>query len=809
MKITKYSYISFSVIFILFSTLFQSQIINCFLFNKEKIDIDIKEIIKKELQSKNLEDSNDCLVTKEEARIILQEKYNINPDYIEIDNNIRFILGKCYPILYLPGLYASRMVATINCPVLKQDFLHFVKMRLFCGNTIREDETNEYEEYVIYPSIFDSPFQIRVTENINKFTACQGYFYRFYNSRKECPNENCDYSDGIRISFYGGTKKTKKESKCGIKAQEDIIYASNFLPSFITNRLTEANFYVMIQNYRKMGYKDGFSPAGISFDYRRYINTYKYFENSFEYIINRLYRNTGKPVVIITHSLGGLYAYNQLIKVSPQILEKVKSFVPIVPPFAGASHLLEAYLYGLGDFDTEINIIDIAKIKIEMTKFSESLYFSMAPVVAELRPQPGVIKALQKPEYSKLKLAIEELLQVEKECWYQNCPSEKVKNMTKNYYDVFGDDFPSLADEDCQLDEEELKFMEKSKNNYQLNFHRKCVTNLYDILKCPFIVYEKDFGQNVPAEKMRELCGIYNSSLLYLINKDTCEKKNFDEIFNIKLKNDKNLKTNIKIEEGLAPLDSLFKNNAKYPYNFNEFNILLENYNKNYGEKYNKVLSKEDFETEEEFQAKGRINVEYVLNNSLLQDLPIPPVDTYIVYGSYHSTDVGFIYDNSNKEKATFDRDEYLQNGGDGTVPNFSSMLTGMKWLYEKKINKLEQNIKLIEYCSLAGKEGNKYSYNTETFKDKAFIALTCDCINPDNKSYNDIDCTHAAIPQDSYLIDMIKKEILFDEKNLNEFNDDKRRAIKNYKKSFDYEQTCNDALYFFHTEDMDQVDWF
>ena len=31
---------------------------------------------------------------------------------------------------------------------------------------------------------------------------------------------------------------------------------------------------------------------------------------------------------------------------------------------------------------------------------------------------------------------------------------------------------------------------------------------------------------------MRELCGIYNSSLLYLINKDTCEKKNFDEILN-------------------------------------------------------------------------------------------------------------------------------------------------------------------------------------------------------------------------------------------------------------------------------------
>ena len=142
-------------------------------------------------------------------------------------------------------------------------------------------------------------------------------------------------------------------------------------------------------------------------------------------------------------------------------------------------------------------------------------------------------------------------------------------------------------------------------------------------------------------------------------------------------------------------------------------------------------------------------------------------------------------------------------------MPNFSTMLTGMKWLYEKKMNKLEQKIKLIEYCSLAGNEGNKYAYNSNTFKDKTFIALTCDCINSDNKSYNNVDCSHAAIPKDSHLIEMIKKEILFDENNLSDFNDDKKKAIKLYKHSFDYEQTCNNALYYFLREDMDQIDWF
>ena len=120
--------ISFSLIFIIFINITLFQFINCHFFKSEKMDIDLKEMLREQINQEKLGDTNDCLVSEEEARIILTEKYNINPDYIEIDQNIRFILGKCYPIIYLPGLFASRMMATINCPVLKKDFLHFVKM---------------------------------------------------------------------------------------------------------------------------------------------------------------------------------------------------------------------------------------------------------------------------------------------------------------------------------------------------------------------------------------------------------------------------------------------------------------------------------------------------------------------------------------------------------------------------------------------------------------------------------------------------------------------------------------------------------
>ena len=51
-------------------------------------------------------------------------------------------------------------------------------------------------------------------------------------------------------------------------------------------------------------------------------------------------------------------------------------------------------------------------------------------------------------------------------------------------------------------------------------------------------------------------------------------------------------------------MDTLFENHAKYPYNYNEFYELLDEYNSKYAARYNKTLTKDDFETEEEFQKR-------------------------------------------------------------------------------------------------------------------------------------------------------------------------------------------------------------
>jgi len=61
------------------------------------------------------------------------------------------------------------------------------------------------------------------------------------------------------------------------------------------------------------------------------------------------------------------------------------------------------------------------------------------------------------------------------------------------------------------------------------------------------------------------------------------------------------------------------------------------------------------------------------------------------------------------------------------------------------------------------------------------------------NKNTYDNECTHSAMPKDCYVINLIKNEIITNDKNLWEFSEDKRNAIKSYDKNYDYEQTCND----------------
>ena len=151
-------------------------------------------------------------------------------------------------------------------------------------------------------------------------------------------------------------------------------------------------------------------------------------------------------------------------------------------------------------------------------------------------------------------------------------------------------------------------------------------------------------------------------------------------------------------------------------------NYLLSKFNRDYSLNYESI-SKNVFESYDNIREGVKQSIAYHNSISIIKDLPVPPIDTDLVYGSFAPTiaALGFDDDDFTKDPTI------LEKGGDGTVPTWSSLLTGLKWIYDKKKQNLSQNIRLIEFCSRLGKTG-QYKYDAN--KNQNFAALEYSCLN-------------------------------------------------------------------------------
>ena len=122
-----------------------------------------------------------------------------------------------------------------------------------------------------------------------------------------------------------------------------------------------------------------------------------------------------------------------------------------------------------------------------------------------------------------------------------------------------------------------------------------------------------------------------------------------------------------------------------------------------------------------------KASIKFQDDSSLIKDLPYPPADTDLVYTSYSPTTNMVVVNDDD-----FSSDGYvLKRGGDETVLAWSSLLTGLKWIYEmKKDSSYKNKVRLIEYCSRLAYIG-QYKYDPN--KQQTFAALGCDCISSKN----------------------------------------------------------------------------
>ena len=602
--------------------------------NKLKIienkDISVTTFVKDyaiQLSYEQIINGDDCLLPKKEASKILKSQYGIknnNPD-----ENLRFILGKCSPVLLVPGLYTPKLNVEFNCTGLttEEKDTTLKNIRLYCGyNDICKNDKKENEDIALLFSIF-GPCGISKL-NANNYAACLGHLSTYFQNENECPkvgNKNiCHYSKYVKVGYYGGTTETKKNSKCGVEGIRNIIQTIGLnADNFFTDNFAQPadSFGTISKELNNKNYKEGFSFAALPNDYRRYISTNNFAKEVFKSQINRLYKNTGKPVVIVSHSLGSLVALTNLLlnKDDKEFMKKIKKFLAIAPPFSGATRALDIFFHGTKDFNS---------LGTDFKLFGQYLMYKSIPVIMELRPKSIAAKIFLDPLYKELGDAIKERLELERYCNNNDCKSNNIDKKTKKFDTIFKGYFPSLLDKECEY--------EKKIHGNKETFNRKCYTNIYNVGECPIIITKS----NKPKKKgyLNDLyCNKYGKGYFYLGEYNNKERNCLDEM----------------LYSNKCP--NVFSDEKAVKHLIKQFNgkDIYEKIDKNYFD---------DYET---IKAGIKKSIEYQNEIDILKDLPVPPVDTELLYASFNPTITTLIL---NDEDFT-EKGKIFNRGGDETVP--------------------------------------------------------------------------------------------------------------------------------------------
>ena len=181
--------------------------------------------IEKEINEKlkGLFDTEECLPSKSEAKEILLKDYGISLDK-NPDENLRFTIGKCNPVLFVPGIYATKLIGTIYCKGLKEEKDIYKEMRVFCGDSVCKGDT--IEEHPFFVALLDPATNILNTDS-NKYSGCLGFFMQFFNKKDECPKmKNGNVFDYIKADLVLDEEKIRKEEeeKEKIKRENERIF---------------------------------------------------------------------------------------------------------------------------------------------------------------------------------------------------------------------------------------------------------------------------------------------------------------------------------------------------------------------------------------------------------------------------------------------------------------------------------------------------------------------------------------------------------------------------------------------------------
>ena len=268
---------------------------------------------------------------------------NQNKQYLKA-----FAEGNCSPVILIPGIGATKLIAKINCKILQKKSPKIFKACGWesCNEHHRYKSLTPLPEYTIWVPGLDSPMSFIRPFFSSKlcFEGMMGFRIVQGKGKNKIKLESVE---GVEVRVMGDTAGSDgfADSKCGLEAIEDLAPLS-FQPKI-------ARYYRMLATgLEASGYKLGLTMQALPFDWRRKVAD----DDSrlrLRKILKEMYEMTGKRVTVVSHSLGSYYALDLLWSMGQAEKDRmVARWIALAPPLVGALKSVQTLIGKIGNYSS-------------------------------------------------------------------------------------------------------------------------------------------------------------------------------------------------------------------------------------------------------------------------------------------------------------------------------------------------------------------------------------------------------------------------------------------------------------------------
>ena len=300
---------------------------------------------------------------------------NISNDTDTQQKLLSFIQGPCSPVVIVPGLTASKLQLTIDCPTLQREAPNIFASCGWSTCSWSIIHSKPAPEYILWVASVDSPmgFIIPGWET----SECFGNLVKLdYNETEKEIYLKYSNPPGVNITWFGNTPETVALKECGFASINDLL-------PFPFQTSETAGYHQIQEYYKYMGYQVGLNLFAVPYDFRKTT-----LANELIYTLKRTIKYahalTGKKVILMAHSMGNFGALNILNSMTPEEKEEmILNYIAVTPPFLGATKALKIVIGGDDEFIWH---------HLGLSFFSQKMFLGSSSAAYDLLPKDAFFR---------------------------------------------------------------------------------------------------------------------------------------------------------------------------------------------------------------------------------------------------------------------------------------------------------------------------------------------------------------------------------------------------------------------------------